>query len=71
MKWIDRAFNSRHEEGTTVSGVNKAPEKRKHNVYSANVEWASFLEHDRLMEEQTGSLREAEEHKWTTTITDV
>ena len=34
---MDRAFNSRNEEGDIFSGMNKAPEKRKH-MYSANVD---------------------------------
>lgn len=51
MKWIDRVFNSRYEEGIIVLGVNKVLEKRKYNVYLVNVEWVSFLEYDRFMEE--------------------
>ena len=60
FEMIGKVFHSINEEQRTFSGINKAPKKRKHYVYLTNVEWASFLEHNRFLGEQLWALRDAE-----------
>ena len=61
LEMIGKVLHSINEEQRTFSGINKALKKRKHYVYLTNVEWASFVEHNRFLGEQLWALRDAEE----------